>query len=96
MVRSNFDDYTSLVPLIGVVSGLVLDVDMIAHLKWGKVFGAPGHSFLSCNSRFSMSLCAGFSGQSPFLSGKELAWLKWERISNLPTKDNLCWAEACS
>ena len=76
MVRSNFNDYTSLVPLIGVVSVLVLDVDMIAHLKWGKVFGAPGHSFLSSNSRFSMSLCAGFSGQSPFLSGEELAWLK--------------------
>ena len=96
MVRSNFDDYTSLVPLIGVVSSLVLDVDMIAHLKWRKVLGAPGHSFLSCNSRFGMSLSTGFSSQSPFLSWEELVWLEWERIPDLPAKDNLCRAEACS
>ena len=96
MVRSNFYNHTSFVPLVRVVASLILDVDVIAHLKWRKVLGAPGHSFLSSNSRFSMSLCAGFSGQSPFLSGEELVWLKWERISNLPAKDDLCRAEACS
>ena len=96
MVRSNFNDYTSLVPLIGVVASLVLDVDMITCLKWRKVPSTPGHSFLSCNSRFGMSLSTGFSSQSPFLSWEELVWLEWERIPDLPAKDNLCWAEACS
>ena len=77
MVRSNFNDYTSLVPLIGVVAGLVLDVDMITGLQWGKVLGTSGHPFLSCNSVLSMSMSPGLSGLSPFLSGEELAWLKW-------------------
>ena len=76
MVRSNFNDYTSLVPLIGVVAGLVLDVDMITGLQWGKVLGPSGHPFLSSNSGLGMSLSTSLRSLSPFLSGEELAWLK--------------------
>ena len=74
---------------------LVFDVDLVTGEKWREVPGALCYPFLCAGSGFGEGFFPGFGGNSPFLSGEELAWLERERIPDLSPKNYLGWTKAC-
>ena len=89
------NDHACFVPLLGSVSMLVLNVDMVTRLEWGQGPGALCHFLLCPGPGFGKSFFSGFGSKSPLLSGEELAWLERQWVSDLTTKHSHCWTDAC-
>ena len=92
---ADLNDDTCLIPLLGSVTVLVLDIDTIPRQERRKVSGAMCHPLLSPGPGFGEGLLSGFGSKSPLLSGEELARLEWERIPDLATKHCHSWADPC-
>ena len=91
----DLNDDTCLVPLLGSVAVLVLDVDAVPRLERREGPRAMCHSLLSPGPGFGEGLLSGFGSKSPLLSGEEFARLEWERVSDLATEDCHSWADPC-
>ena len=92
---ADLNDHACFAPLLWVVAMLVLNVDMVTRLERGERSGALCHSFLCPGPGLCKSFLPGSGSNSPFLSGKELAWLEGQWVSDLTTKHSHGWADAC-
>ena len=92
---ANLYNNSCLVPLFGSFAILVLNVDMISRFESRKLFGAFGQLNSLIQYALGVRFLSGFCSLLPFRSLDELSWLQWEKISQYPPKDNLCWTEAC-
>lgn len=94
MLANLYND-SCLVPLFWSFAILVLDVNMISSFERRKLFGAFGklHSFVKY--ALGVGFLSGISCLLPFWSLDEFSWLKWEKVSQDTSKDNLCWTETC-
>ena len=92
---ADLNDHACFAPLLWVVSVLVLNMDMVTRLERWERSGALCHSLLCPGPGFGESFLPGSGSKSPFLSGKELAWLEGQWVSDLTTKDSHGWADAC-
>ena len=94
MLANLYND-SCLVPLLGSVAILVLDVDMVPGFESRELFGAFGQLYSLVQYALGIRFLSGFRSLLPFWSLDEFSWLQWEKISQYPPKDNLCWTEAC-
>ena len=68
---------------------------MIANRKWRQWFGSMLKLFMLEEVAVGKGLFTSFCIKSPFTADTKSIWLERQVIFQDPTKDDLCWAQAC-
>ena len=75
MVRANLYNYTSVGPLLGIISMLSLNGNVVTWLERRKVFASSSELFSFQVVALGICCGSGFSSLSPLMSGLKFAWL---------------------
>ena len=89
----NYD--TSLAPLSGRVSVLILDLDLVTSLERRELPSSSGKSLLHGEFPPTVSLSSGVRSLPPLLSWEELSWLERQRVTENSPVHDLGWRESC-
>ena len=85
----NYD--TSLAPLSGRVSVLILDLDLVTSLERRELPSSSGKSLLHGEFPPTVSLSSGVRSLPPLLSWEELSWLERQGVAENSPVHDLSW-----